>query len=78
MTRYDDDSDETVTFADATAVYATERALRVRIPRPGRAPLETWVPQSVIHEDSEVYDAGANATGRLVLKLWWAEREGLA
>ena len=35
-----------------------------------------WVPKSVIHDDSEVWDAH-NATGELAVQAWWAEKEGL-
>lgn len=34
-----------------------------------------WIPQSVIHDDSEVYRT--NTSGRLVVAFWWAEKEGL-
>lgn len=39
---------------------------------------EKWIPKSVIHDDSEVYDAGENAEGEVVVQEWWAEKEGLA
>lgn len=32
-----------------------------------------WVPQSVIHDDSEVYRA--NDAGRLVLMEWWVRQQ---
>jgi len=38
---------------------------------------ERWIPKSMIHDDSEVYDAGDNSSGELVIKGWWAEQEGL-
>lgn len=38
---------------------------------------EVWVPKSVIHDDSEVFDSTDNATGELVVKEWWAEKEGI-
>jgi hypothetical protein len=37
---------------------------------------EFWVPQSVVHDDSEVYKEGDE--GRLVVQLWFAEKEGWA
>jgi len=37
-----------------------------------------WIPKSVIHDDSEVYDEDANSEGQVVVKTWWAEKEGLA
>ena len=54
----------------ATAVRATEKALLVDID--GN---EMWIPQSVIHDDSEVYEEGD--TGLLVVKGWWAQKQGL-
>jgi hypothetical protein len=35
---------------------------------------ERWVPQSCVHEDSEVWRAGQE--GRLVLLSWFAEEKG--
>ena len=40
------------------------------------SPLQRWVPQSVVHDDSEVYKRGDS--GNLVVMLWWAEKEKLA
>lgn len=36
---------------------------------------ETWIPKSVIDEDSEVYKMGTDGT--LIVQLWFAEKEGL-
>lgn len=63
--------DDVEHFRDCVAVKATALALLVKIPPRG----ETWVPQSVISEDSEVWKEGD--TGRLVVRRWWAEQEGL-
>ena len=35
---------------------------------------EFWVPKSVLHDDSEVYKMGDK--GRLIVKTWFAEKEG--
>jgi hypothetical protein len=35
-----------------------------------------WIPQSVVHDDSEVY--GYRHEGNVVVELWWAESKGLA
>jgi hypothetical protein len=37
---------------------------------------ERWIPNTVVHDDSEVYQAGHE--GELVLHAWWAEKEGLS
>jgi hypothetical protein len=34
----------------------------------------TWIPQSQVHEDSEIWGEGQE--GDLVVKLWWAEKQG--
>lgn len=37
-----------------------------------------WIPKSMIHDDSEVYDDDKNNEGEVVVQTWWAEKEGLA
>jgi hypothetical protein len=48
-----------------------ERPTAIRCERMGK---KFWIPQSVIHDDSEVYKAGTE--GSLVVKYWFAEKEG--
>jgi len=36
---------------------------------------DRWVPKSQIHDDSEVY--AADTEGTLIVKRWWAQKEGL-
>jgi hypothetical protein len=36
-----------------------------------------WIPKSVLHDDSEVFDNADNATGKVVVKQWFAEKNGL-
>ena len=67
----DSSNEDTVTFEDVVATKATERALLCRIDGS-----EHWVPQSQIHDDSEVYEKGGE--GKLVVMRWWAEKNGLA
>jgi hypothetical protein len=33
-----------------------------------------WVPQSQVHDDSDIYQEGEE--GDLAVKTWWAEKEG--
>lgn len=66
-----DDADF-VTLADVHARRETDLALQCSID--GKL---MWIPKSVVHDDSEVYNAGPNSTGKLVLPLWFALREGL-
>jgi len=62
---------EPVTIPDVKALRETKLALLCLVR--GK---ELWVPQSQIHDDSEVYEVGGE--GKLVVKGWWAAKEGLA
>jgi len=74
MTRgfIDEDRETSVNekFTDVKATRATEKALLCTI-----GGEELWVPQSVIHDDSEVYQDGDEGT--LVVAYWWAKSKGL-
>jgi len=59
-------------FHDVVAKRATEKALLCEIDGE-----DIWVPKSVIHDDSEVYDDEDNSQGLLAVKKWWAESNGL-
>jgi len=65
-----------ITIDGVECMAQTEAAIRVRRKRSdgsyGRA---VWIPQSVIHDDSEVYKAGD--AGRLVIAQWFATKSGL-
>lgn len=61
---------ETITLEEVASLHATADAVLCLI-----GSRQVWVPQSVIHEDSEVFDAGQ--IGKLVIFTWWATREGL-
>lgn len=69
----DEDSDDEgdVTIGDVCAVAETELALQCEIDG-----VQHWIPKSVITDDSEVFDAEDNDSGKLVLKGWFARREG--
>ena len=68
--RFSDDADDVVTYSNATCIRQTEKAICVRI-----AGRDQWLPQSAVHDDSEVYAKGHE--GRLVIKAWFARKEGL-
>lgn len=55
-------------------VKASDKALQIELTDIGET---RWIPRSVIHDDSEVYDDGANKEGEVVVKQWWAKQEGL-
>ena len=63
-----------VNLGDGKAVRDSGKALLVKL----ATGEEKWIPKSVIHDDSEVYDAGENAEGEVVVQEWWAEKEGLS
>jgi len=60
---------------DALVLRSTEKALLCELTEQGK---EVWVPKSVVHDDSEVYDDGEHSQGTLVLKQWFARKAGLA
>jgi hypothetical protein len=55
---------------------------RCVVQRPGAIRVEfanktmRWIPQSVVHEDSEVYASGHE--GKVIVQEWWADKEGLS
>lgn len=66
------DENGTVEFEDAVVLDKSKSGLALRIRFDGQ---EKWIPQSVIHDHSEVYAPGHRGT--LVLKEWFAIKEGL-
>lgn len=72
----DDTGREPVSVGEAMVVRGSPKALCVELVDHGR---ELWIPRSVIHDDSEVYDDdGEHDNGELVLLRWFAEKEQLA
>jgi hypothetical protein len=67
-----------VRFRRVRCLRQTDGAIYVVIPAvPGRrAEWSGWIPQSQVHDDSEVWREGD--TGEIVLTRWIAERKGLA
>lgn len=55
------------------ATKATDKALFIEL----ESGEHLWIPKSVLDDDSEVYDNEGNAEGEVVVKTWWAEKEGL-
>ena len=71
----EDDDDrggpEKVPHAPHAVVAASAKAFKVR----GSKGHEFWIPRSVIHDDSEVFEAsGSNSHGKLVVKRWFIEK----
>ncbi len=66
------DGDPTETFRDVVCKKETDAALLCEIDG-----ADYWIPKSQIADDSEVFDDGNNATGRLVISEWIAKQKGL-
>lgn len=64
-------SDEKATIKNAKCIAASDKAIRVKM-ESGR---QIWVPQSAIHDDSEVYKL--DDFGKLIVKPWFAEQIGV-
>lgn len=72
MTRYRrEEFDEGVRIENVYVSRATDKALLCVIDDE-----EKWIPKSVVHDDSEVWKEFDEGT--LILKTWFAEKEGLA
>lgn len=77
MTRFDDGGDEPFCVGAGRVTASTLKALCVKLePTSVLGFKEIWIPRSVIHDDSEIYDAFNNGSGQLVVKRWFARREG--
>jgi hypothetical protein len=59
------------TVRDVKCARETDKAIFVT----DGAGWEMWIPKSQVHDDSEVYARGHE--GDLVIKGWFAEKEGL-
>lgn len=67
---YDDDSgSDPFNLGKGQVTKETKMAVLVKFPD-----CERWIPKSVLHDDSEVFDGGENAQGTVVVKAWWAQR----
>lgn len=71
------DDDDLTTFEGVTCIAESSLAIYCRMPRDGQTPKYAWVPKSVVHDDSEVFDAAQNSSGKLVVAGWFALKEGL-
>jgi hypothetical protein len=56
-----------------------ERPLAILVVLKGVVDEKIWIPKSVLHPDSEVYDAtSAGNAGAVVVYAWWATAQGRA
>ena len=70
--RSDGRGEDGVSLGHATVKRTTDKALQCEVDDLGET---WWVPRSVIHDDSEVYDDGHE--GELIVKRWWADARGI-
>lgn len=71
MRRDDGGGDPVVVAQFAHCERETEKAIYVELDDESYR----WFPKSVIHDDSEVFDAGKNADGKFVVKRWFVEKD---
>jgi len=64
-------SSDATSLGDGKALRETDAAVLVEL----ETGEEKWIPKSCLHDDSEVWKA--NQAGDVVVKTWWAEKEGL-
>lgn len=67
-------SADAISLGQGQCTRATDKAVCVRLE--ADAAKELWIPQSCVHDDSEVWQSGQ--AGNVVVKRWWAEERGLA
>jgi hypothetical protein len=67
--------DDGVSLGAGTVKTETDKALLIELEDLGE---ERWIPKSVIHADSEVYEAsGDGSSGDVVVQQWWADDKGI-
>lgn len=77
MPRDEDEEDEPFVLPDAECIGESARAIRVSAPD---LLDPVWLPKSVVHEDSEVWDFSeeGKGPGDLLVARWFAEKEAWA
>lgn len=72
-----DEADETFNVGRAVVGRETEKALLVNFTAESLIGAKSmWIPKSVVHDDSEAFDATEHAEGDLVVKRWFAIKQG--
>lgn len=72
MRRDNNSGDDAHEMGEVTVSAETAKAI-LCVPDNGE---QFWIPKSVVHDDSEAWKKGD--TGKLVVKKWWAEKNGHA
>lgn len=65
------DDDEPSVYEPVVCIHATEKAILCRFGDGTRRPLEVWIPQAAVSDDSEVYAKGHS--GKLVVKAFFVD-----
>lgn len=65
-------NEATVTFEDVKCLHETDGAILVEVDGE-----KVWIPKVCVHDDSEVFDAEDNSTGKLVVTERIALQKGL-
>lgn len=72
--------DDAVDYPGARILKVRDKSILVSAPDLPENPVfgtrERWVPNTCVHDDSEVHAKGDH-TGVLLVKKWWAEQEEL-
>lgn len=71
MSRHDDGGNDPCSLGDGKVLRDSGKAILFK-PHDDK---EFWVPSSVVHDDSPVWDDDENSEGELIVKQWWAEKE---
>ena len=66
------DGDDPCELGTAEYMFESQKAVMFNIEGE-----EMWVPKSVIHNDSEIWDSTSERCGLLVVKTWWARKNEL-
>lgn len=70
----EDVGSEPCTLGDGKIIRDTEKAVLAKI-----GDKEIWIPKSCLHDDSEAYSPEDDQNeGTIVVKRWWAEKNGHA
>lgn len=69
--RFSDGGSDPVSLGEGKAIRETDKAILVAL----ESGEQKWLPKSQIHDDSEVWSE--EQSGDVVVKRWFAEKEGL-
>ena len=73
--RYNEDESDSYSFEGVQCIAQTPQAILVLIDHGRGSKREHWIPQSQVHDDSEVFKKGDE--GKLVVKGWFTREKGL-